>query len=198
MTRGHCTLSSSGASPRDLRYAVKVNIDYHIEYRKHLYSVPHHLIGERVDVHASAQVMGLYFHGTRVASHPRRDGYGMSTTAGHMPAAHQHHQQQAFRVCLGLRKYSAQRLNQACGLANHHELYRLQQIKDILQSNQDTMFQPAKPTTYQLPQDHENIRGPHSVVPIAFTKGKPHATHQFTTPTPTQTHWYGQCAINAA
>ena len=122
----------------------------------------------------------------------------MSTTAGHMPAAHQHHQQwtaaklmgwakdvgdhvliwvkhqlkskeheqQAFRVCLGIlslsRKYSAQRLNQACGLANHHELYRLQQIKDILQSNQDTVFQPSEPSTYQLPQDHENIRGPHS------------------------------------
>jgi len=177
---------------------VKVNIDYHIQYSKHLYSVPHHLVGERVDVHASTQVIGLYFHGTRVASHPRRDGYGMSTTAGHMPAAHQHHQQwtgaklmnwakdvgdhvltwvkhqlkskeheqQAFRVCLGLlslsRKYSAQRLNQACGLANHHELYRLQQVKDILKSNQDTMFQPSEPSIYQLPQDHENIRGPHS------------------------------------
>jgi hypothetical protein len=76
------------------------------------------------------------------------------------------HEQQAFRVCLGLlslsRKYSAQRLNQACGLANHHELYRLQQIKDILQSNQDTVFQPSEPSTYQLPRGHENIRGPHS------------------------------------
>ena len=26
MTYGHCTLSSSGASPRDLRYAVKIRI----------------------------------------------------------------------------------------------------------------------------------------------------------------------------
>ena len=134
----------------------------------------------------------------------------MSTTAGHMPAAHQHHQQwtaaklmswakdvgdhvliwvkhqlkskeheqQAFCVCLGMlslsRKYSAQRLNQACGLANHHELYRLQQIKDILQSNR---LNPALTSSLKITRT--------SLVPIAFTKGKPHATHQFTTPAPT-------------
>jgi hypothetical protein len=30
---------------------VKVNIDYHAQYDEHLYSVPHHLVGERIELH---------------------------------------------------------------------------------------------------------------------------------------------------
>ena len=75
------------------------------------------------------------------------------------------HEQQAYRVCLGLlnltKQYSAERLNRACGLANEQGLYRLRQVKDILLSNQDKLYQSSQPTAYQLPQDHENIRGPH-------------------------------------
>ena len=31
---------------------VKVNIDYHLQYDNHLYSVPHHLVGEKLELHA--------------------------------------------------------------------------------------------------------------------------------------------------
>ena len=176
---------------------VKVNIDYHVQYDQHLYSVPHHLVGEHIEVHASSALIRLYFHGKPVASHARRQGYGMSTVANHMPTRHQKHQQwdagrlmnwakglgeqvlvwvqhqlkskaheqQAYRVCLGLlnlaKRYPPERLNHACGLANQKGLYRLQQVKDILASNQDKLYQPEQATGYQLPQHHANIRGPH-------------------------------------
>ncbi len=75
------------------------------------------------------------------------------------------HPEQVYRVCLGLlnlsRQYPAQRLDQACGLANREHLYRLKQVRAILQSNRDRL--PEQSVTYvELPQDHENIRGPNS------------------------------------
>lgn len=156
----------------DIRQA-KVNIDYHVQYENHLYSVPHQLVSEKVELHAKPRLVEIYFQGKRVASHPRNDRYGFTTTPQHMPAQHQHyhkvsegslmnwakdigddvlrwvkaqlkrkpHPQQAFRVCLGALRLASQyppkRLNTACKLANQHQLYRLQQLKDILNSNQD-------------------------------------------------------------
>jgi transposase len=181
----------------DIRQA-KVNIDYHVQYENHLYSVPHQLVGERVELHAKPRLVEIHFQGKRVASHPRNDRYGFTTTPQHMPAQHQHyhkvsegslmnwakdigddvlvwvkaqlkrkpHPQQAFRVCLGALRlasqYSPQRLNTACKLANQHQLYRLQQLKDILNSNQDKLLSESSQDTLTLPQYHENIRGPQS------------------------------------
>ena len=80
--------------------------------------------------------------------------------------AQKQHEQQAYRVCLGLlnlsRQYEPQRLNKACAIANHHQLYRLKQIKSILQSNQDQLLAESKEPLSLLPQEHENIRGPKS------------------------------------
>jgi transposase len=66
-----------------------VHIDYHIEYDKHYYSVPHALVKQRVEVHAADHSLVIYSHGERVASHPRsyRKG-GHTTCADHMPAQH--------------------------------------------------------------------------------------------------------------
>ncbi|MEW8389337.1 MAG: hypothetical protein AB2660_17615 [Candidatus Thiodiazotropha sp.] len=76
------------------------------------------------------------------------------------------HEQQAYRVCLGLlnlsRQYEPQRLNKACAIANAHQLYRLKQIRTILQSNQDALIEKAEEQLSLLPQEHENIRGPES------------------------------------
>ncbi|HCV19829.1 MAG TPA: IS21 family transposase [Alteromonas sp.] len=181
----------------DIRQA-KVNIDYHVQYENHLYSVPHQLVSEKVELHAKPRLVEIYFQGKRVASHPRNDRYGFTTTPQHMPAQHQHyhkvsegslmnwakdigddvllwvkaqlkrkpHPQQAFRVCLGALRlasqYPPQRLNTACKLANQHQLYRLQQLKDILNSNQDKLLSESGQDTLTLPQHHENIRGPQS------------------------------------
>jgi transposase len=67
----------------------RVHIDYHIEYDKHYYSVPHQLVKQAVEVQASSNTVAIYHHGQRVASHPRshRRG-GHSTCPEHMPRAH--------------------------------------------------------------------------------------------------------------
>jgi len=67
----------------------KVHIDYHIEYDKHYYSVPHHLVGQAVEVQASNTTIAIYHHGQRIASHPRSDRKGGHTTCTeHMPRSH--------------------------------------------------------------------------------------------------------------
>ena len=67
----------------------KVHIDYHIEYDKHYYSVPHHLVKQTVEVQASNTTIAIYHQGQRVASHVRsyRKG-GHTTCAEDMPRSH--------------------------------------------------------------------------------------------------------------
>jgi len=67
----------------------KVHIDYHIEYDKHYYSVPHHLVKQAVEVQASDTTVAIYHHGQRIASHPRSNRKGGHTTCiEHMPRSH--------------------------------------------------------------------------------------------------------------
>jgi len=177
---------------------VKVNIDYHLQYDNHLYSVPHHLVGETLELHAKENLIELYFHNKRITSHVRKYHPGMTTVPEHMPVKHEKHHQwtpgrlmnwakdigadvllwvktllkqrqheeQAYRVCLGLfnlsRSYPADRLNKACAIANKNSLYRLKHIKDILLSHQDKLVTEHKEPLPMLPQAHENIRGPKS------------------------------------
>ncbi len=72
---------------------VKVNIDYHIQYDDHFYSVPHHLVGEKLELHAKNYVIELYFHNQRITSHARKYTAGMTTVSEHMPVKHEKHQQ---------------------------------------------------------------------------------------------------------
>lgn len=177
---------------------VKVNIDYHIQFDDHLYSVPHHLVGEKLELQAKAYVLALYFHNRLIVRHVRSYQPGMTTLPEHMPEKHQKHHQwkpgrlmnwardlgdevlrwvqtqlerkaheeQAYRVCLGLlnlsRAYDSERINNACRLANQHQLYRLKQVKNILLSNQDKQLALEAEPDNPLPQAHENIRGPKS------------------------------------
>jgi len=70
---------------------VKVNIDYHLQYDNHLYSVPHHLVGEKLELHAKEHLIELYFLNKRVASHIRKYHSGMTTVPEHMPIKHEKH-----------------------------------------------------------------------------------------------------------
>lgn len=70
---------------------VKVNIDYHVEYQQHYYSVPHQYVGETLEVHAGAHLITLYFRDKSIASHPRRFYSGTTTEATHMPERHRKH-----------------------------------------------------------------------------------------------------------
>ena len=70
----------------------RVNIDYHIEFDGHYYSVPHALVRQEVELRITRGTVEVLSRGRRVASHARnyRKG-GYSTVAEHMPAAHRAH-----------------------------------------------------------------------------------------------------------
>jgi transposase len=176
---------------------VKVNIDYHVQYQLHHYSVPHQYVGERLEVHACDALVQMYFRTKLIASHVKQDGVGMTTDPSHMPQRHEKHHkwtparlrqwagdigedtnlwidgqlnskphpEQAYRVCLGLlnlsRDYPTCRLNAACRLANREGLTQLRNIKSILKSNRDQL-QQSLAFEVDLPQSHENVRGPQS------------------------------------
>jgi len=71
----------------------RVGIDYHIEVRseRHFYSVPHRLVGEKVEVRLSARSVEVLHNGRRVASHLRAFRPGFSTDHAHMPESHRRH-----------------------------------------------------------------------------------------------------------
>lgn len=69
-----------------------VNIDYHIDVDHHLYSVPHPLVHQRVEVCLTAATVEVFHRGERVWVHlrsPRAGGY--TTVPDHMPKSHRAH-----------------------------------------------------------------------------------------------------------
>ena len=80
------------------RYAswhqLKVAPDYHVRLQGQRFSVPHRLVGERVDARVSADSVDLYHRARHVAMHPRpRQAGAVSTEPKHMPPEHRQHQQ---------------------------------------------------------------------------------------------------------
>ena len=72
--------------------SVKVNIDYHVELDGHYYSVPHRLVGARLEVRVTGSLLECFASNQRVACHavnPARGGF--TTAADHMPASHRAH-----------------------------------------------------------------------------------------------------------
>ena len=80
------------------RYAIgrwkcaKVNIDYHVEFDAHYYSVPHRLVGSTVDLRVTDTLVEIFQANQRVACHALSHKRGGHTTAPeHMPASHRAH-----------------------------------------------------------------------------------------------------------
>jgi transposase len=72
--------------------AARVNIDYHVEYDKHYYSVPYQLLKEKVDIRATKGLVEIFHKSKRVSSHPRGLPLaGHTTHPEHMPKAHRAH-----------------------------------------------------------------------------------------------------------
>lgn len=70
----------------------KVHPDYHIDVLHSFYSVPHRLIGRRVEVRLTHRMVEIFHNHERVAVHTRRGKRGgHSTVKEHMPKAHQRH-----------------------------------------------------------------------------------------------------------
>jgi transposase len=126
----------------------RVNLDYHIEFEKHFYSVPYGLIHKEVDLRATENTLEIFYQQQRQASHPRSRVPGRFTTqAGHMPPTHQHyaewsperfvhwaeqlgpHTAQLITAILGLRLHPQQAYRTCLGilgLAKHYTPQRLE------------------------------------------------------------------------
>jgi len=67
-----------------------VNIDYHIVFDKHYYSVPYQYLQQEVWLRATDKTLECFYQGERVALHQRDNRpYKHTTLEAHMPANHQ-------------------------------------------------------------------------------------------------------------
>ena len=67
-----------------------VGFDYHVEFKRHYYSVPYGLVRQTVELRATTYTVEVYHRGNRVASHMRNMAQGKhSTDPEHMPPQHQ-------------------------------------------------------------------------------------------------------------
>jgi transposase len=74
----------------DWRYEVRVGGDHHVEHQRCYYSVPSHLVGERVDLRTTENMLEVFHAGRRVALHALlREAGANSTSPEHRPLAHQ-------------------------------------------------------------------------------------------------------------
>ncbi len=176
----------------------RVHIDYHIEYDRHYYSVPHHLVKQEVEVQVCDNTVSVYHYGQRITSHLRSYHKGGHTTLReHMPEAHQsvhdwsddrflrwannigtetreivhillhkkRHPEQNYRAVLALlsnaKKYSNERLNNACGRALLINSPTRSSIESILKQGLDKVtIEADEMTQEELALDtHENVRG---------------------------------------
>ena len=70
--------------------SAKVNIDYHVAFEGHYYSVPHALVRQEVRIRAAENLVAIFHNGQQVAVHPRSQAQGrFSTRSEHMPPTHQ-------------------------------------------------------------------------------------------------------------
>ena len=72
--------------------SAKVNIDYHVEFDAHYYSVPHRLVHATVDLRVTDTLVEAFQANQRVACHALSHKRGGHTTLPeHMPASHRAH-----------------------------------------------------------------------------------------------------------
>jgi len=72
----------------------RVNIDYHVEFDGHFYSVPHRLVRTEVQLRVTATTVEAFAGNQRVACHALSRRRGQHTTVDeHMPASHRAHRQ---------------------------------------------------------------------------------------------------------
>jgi transposase len=84
------------AAPYELREwrEVRVNLDYHVEFEKHFYSVPYALVHQRLWICAGERTVEVFHRGVRVAAHLRSAAqYRHTSEPAHMPEAHRKHAQ---------------------------------------------------------------------------------------------------------
>lgn len=74
--------------------AVRPGVDYHVQVDSRYYSVPHSLVGQRLEVRLTATAVEVLHKGRRVAVHARDHGNARYLTLPeHMPKSHREHHQ---------------------------------------------------------------------------------------------------------
>ena len=69
---------------------VRVHMDYHVEFKRHYYSVPYQLVKKQLDMRITDNTVECFYKNKRVASHLRSFFEGGHTTVReHMPKSHQ-------------------------------------------------------------------------------------------------------------
>lgn len=72
----------------------RVNIDYHVAFEGHYYSVPHQHVGQAVELRITATTLEVLLRRQRIAAHARSSSVGgFTTVVEHMPASHRAHRQ---------------------------------------------------------------------------------------------------------
>ncbi len=72
----------------------RVNIDYHVAFEGHYYSVPHQHVGAAVELRITAGTLEVLLRRQRIAAHALSHIVGgFTTVAEHMPASHRAHRQ---------------------------------------------------------------------------------------------------------
>lgn len=68
----------------------RANVDYHVEFEKHWYSVPYRLVHEEIWIRATATTLELFHLNRRVGAHARSNQpYRHTTDPSHRPANHE-------------------------------------------------------------------------------------------------------------
>ncbi|HDH04336.1 MAG TPA: hypothetical protein ENH01_01290 [Nitrospirae bacterium] len=72
-----------------VKYDVRAAPNYHIEFDKHYYSVPHEIARECVDVYQINNILKIYHDGNHVCCHKKEPpNYRYTTKDEHMPSNH--------------------------------------------------------------------------------------------------------------
>jgi transposase len=80
----------------------KLATSYHVTLEKHLYSAPYRLIGEKLTLRYTSDILEIYHGSDRVATHMRKYEPGkMTTDPLHRPPGHQLHFESKQRAFLG-------------------------------------------------------------------------------------------------
>ena len=79
------------STPYQLAYwrQEKLNGGYHIKVNQHYYSVPHTLVGQKIEIRVGQTTVECFYQDKRIACHVRDDTpNSYSTVDGHRPEAH--------------------------------------------------------------------------------------------------------------
>jgi len=109
------------------RKMATVNINYHVSFNKHYYSVPYSLVNSQVEIRVTSKTVEIFHRGQRVASHLRDDTPGKYTTDdSHMPSNHRRRKEKwspgrFIRWAHSIGPQTAQVINAVLGSKRHPE-----------------------------------------------------------------------------